>query len=102
MTLSSEGLHVAVLDRGDGDGDGGDDDNDLPLSISPKTSSSDLFFRLLLLLLLSSADAHKEKGVTYDGTSLIINGRRELLFSGSIHYPRSTADVGPLDRIFHF
>ncbi|KAK8626720.1 hypothetical protein V6N13_134352 [Hibiscus sabdariffa] len=26
--------------------------------------------------------------VTYDGRSLIINGRREFVFSGSIHYPR--------------
>lgn len=35
----------------------------------------------------------KKKGVTYDGTSLIINGKRRLLFSGSIHYPRSTPEV---------
>lgn len=35
----------------------------------------------------------KSKGVTYDGTSLIINGKRELLYSGSVHYPRSTPDV---------
>ncbi|XP_038973929.1 beta-galactosidase 11-like [Phoenix dactylifera] len=35
------------------------------------------------------------KGVTYDGRSLIINGRRELLFSGSIHYPRSTPEMWP-------
>ena len=34
-----------------------------------------------------------KKGVTYDGTSLIINGKRELLYSGSVHYPRSTPDV---------
>ncbi|KAB2085479.1 hypothetical protein ES319_A05G400900v1 [Gossypium barbadense] len=31
-----------------------------------------------------------EDYVTYDGRSLIINGQRKLLFSGSIHYPRST------------
>ncbi|KAL7155850.1 hypothetical protein ABFS83_03G103500 [Erythranthe nasuta] len=31
--------------------------------------------------------------VTYDGRSLIINGQRKLLFSGSIHYPRSTPDM---------
>ncbi|RVW51729.1 hypothetical protein CK203_066639 [Vitis vinifera] len=29
------------------------------------------------------------KGVSYDGRPLIVNGKRELLFSGSIHYPRS-------------
>ncbi|CAK9313579.1 unnamed protein product [Citrullus colocynthis] len=34
-------------------------------------------------------------GVTYDGRSLIINGEHKLLFSGSIHYPRSTPDMWP-------
>ncbi|KAK7310538.1 hypothetical protein RJT34_08104 [Clitoria ternatea] len=34
----------------------------------------------------------KAQNVTYDGRSLFINGRREILFSGSIHYPRSTPD----------
>eukprot|EP01018_Ginkgo_biloba_P019616 Gb_41542 [translate_table: standard] len=33
--------------------------------------------------------------VTYDGTSLIINGQRKLLFSGSIHYTRSTPQMWP-------
>ncbi|KZV23197.1 beta-galactosidase 16-like [Dorcoceras hygrometricum] len=33
--------------------------------------------------------------VTYDGRSLIIDGERKLLFSGSIHYPRSTPDMWP-------
>ncbi|KAE8669943.1 Beta-galactosidase 11 [Hibiscus syriacus] len=32
--------------------------------------------------------ANANTGVTYDGRSLIINGKRELVFSGSIHYPR--------------
>ncbi|KAL2329060.1 hypothetical protein Fmac_022487 [Flemingia macrophylla] len=53
----------------------------------------------------SSADVikHKKKPVTYDGRSLIIDGRRELLFSGSIHYPRSTPEMWPeiLDRARH-
>ncbi|TQE01673.1 hypothetical protein C1H46_012737 [Malus baccata] len=31
--------------------------------------------------------------VTYDGRSLIIDGERRLLFSGSIHYPRSTPEM---------
>ncbi|KAL5066527.1 hypothetical protein RYX36_028264 [Vicia faba] len=41
--------------------------------------------------------------VTYDGKSLFVNGRRELLFSGSIHYTRSTPDMWPsiLDRARH-
>ncbi|KAK2995676.1 hypothetical protein RJ640_006136 [Escallonia rubra] len=35
------------------------------------------------------------QNVTYDGRSLIINGQRKILFSGSIHYPRSTPDMWP-------
>ncbi|GKD21240.1 glycoside hydrolase, family 35, partial [Tanacetum coccineum] len=31
--------------------------------------------------------------VTYDKKSLIINGHRRILFSGSIHYPRSTPEM---------
>ncbi|GMH17864.1 hypothetical protein Nepgr_019705 [Nepenthes gracilis] len=31
-------------------------------------------------------------GVSYDGRSLLINGKRELIFSGSIHYPRAQAE----------
>ncbi|KAM0035518.1 putative beta-galactosidase [Helianthus debilis subsp. tardiflorus] len=31
--------------------------------------------------------------VTYDHRSLIINGQRRILISGSIHYPRSTPEV---------
>ncbi|KAG9458938.1 hypothetical protein H6P81_003446 [Aristolochia fimbriata] len=33
--------------------------------------------------------------VSYDGRSLIINGGRSILFSGSIHYPRSTPEMWP-------
>ncbi|KAI5315079.1 hypothetical protein L3X38_044255 [Prunus dulcis] len=33
--------------------------------------------------------------VTYDARSLMINGRRKLFFSGSIHYPRSTVEMWP-------
>ncbi|KAL9354243.1 hypothetical protein Peur_052213 [Populus x canadensis] len=56
-----------------------------------------LLIASLLSLLLTSVIAHgdKKKGVTYDGRSLIINGKRELLFSGSIHYPRSTPEMWP-------
>lgn len=61
--------------------------------------------RIILLALLglfvacTSADGKKEKAkkedkvVTYDGRSLIINGSRELIFAGSIHYPRSPPEV---------
>jgi hypothetical protein len=46
---------------------------------------------LLLLLLLPSLDA--ASNVTYDHRSLIIDGRRRLLISTSIHYPRSVPEV---------
>lgn len=42
--------------------------------------------------------------VTYDGRSVMINGKHEIFFSGSIHYPRSTVDVSflILSSIFIF
>ncbi|KAM2449598.1 hypothetical protein PS1_019684 [Malus domestica] len=55
--------------------------------------------RLLLcsfaLLLMSFACNSDAGDVTYDGRSLIINGERKVLFSGSIHYPRSTPEMWP-------
>lgn len=49
---------------------------------------------LLMLLLLPSLDA--ASNVTYDHRSLIIAGRRRLLISTAIHYPRSVPEVrGP-------
>ncbi|EPS63795.1 beta-galactosidase, partial [Genlisea aurea] len=33
--------------------------------------------------------------VTYDRRALIVDGRRRILISGSIHYPRSTPDMWP-------
>jgi hypothetical protein len=33
--------------------------------------------------------------ITYDRRSLIIDGHREIFFSGSIHYPRSPPDTWP-------
>lgn len=40
--------------------------------------------------------------VTYDKKALIINGQRRILFSGSIHYPRSTPEVLNADNFFCF
>jgi hypothetical protein len=31
--------------------------------------------------------------VTYDGRALILDGARRMLFSGDVHYPRSTPEV---------
>lgn len=61
-----------------------------------------LIFVGLLLAVSASADDNnavasadkKPKPVTYDGRSLIIDGKREILISGSIHYPRSVPEVG--------
>ncbi|KAF9622839.1 hypothetical protein IFM89_034074 [Coptis chinensis] len=41
--------------------------------------------------------------VTYDGRSLLINGKRDLYFSGSIHYPRMPHEMWPkvLDKAKH-
>lgn len=35
------------------------------------------------------------RNVTYDGRSLIVDGQHKILFSGSIHYPRSTPEMWP-------
>ncbi|KAG5547740.1 hypothetical protein RHGRI_013433 [Rhododendron griersonianum] len=55
--------------------------------------------RILGLVLLVGfsvfCSGQSEKSVTYDGRSLIVNGARELLFSGSIHYPRSPPEMWP-------
>ncbi|CAK8540030.1 unnamed protein product [Lathyrus sativus] len=48
-----------------------------------------------VLLTLSEVVRCAEKGVTYDDRSLIINGQRMLLFSGSVHYPRSPPEMWP-------
>ncbi|KAJ8769849.1 hypothetical protein K2173_008931 [Erythroxylum novogranatense] len=51
---------------------------------------------LLLVLQLAVLGGGVHGGnVTYDGRSLIINGQRKILFSGSIHYPRSTPEMWP-------
>ncbi|XP_057787658.1 beta-galactosidase-like [Salvia miltiorrhiza] len=50
-----------------------------------------LVFTALLLLACSSVNAT----VSYDDKSFIINGKRKILVSGSIHYPRSTPEMWP-------
>ncbi|KAM7259720.1 hypothetical protein ACFE04_015461 [Oxalis oulophora] len=58
---------------------------------------------LLFLVYVSIASAGgdddvvvgKKQEVSYDSRSLIIDGKRELLYSGSIHYPRITPDKWP-------
>ncbi|KAG5062218.1 hypothetical protein JHK85_003401 [Glycine max] len=54
------------------------------------TSFSKLFFFFSFLVLCSHV---ARASVTYDRKALLINGQRRILFSGSIHYPRSTPDM---------
>lgn len=48
---------------------------------------------LLLLFLFSWLASACTASVSYDHRSIIINGRKRILISGSIHYPRSTPEV---------
>lgn len=50
---------------------------------------------LLLLLLQLMAAAN----VTYDHRALVIDGKRRVLISGSIHYPRSTPEVNTITTL---
>ncbi|KAL8141206.1 hypothetical protein V2J09_007227 [Rumex salicifolius] len=50
-----------------------------------------LFFYLSFVLLGCSYLV--KSAISYDKKSLIINGKRKILISGSIHYPRSTPDM---------
>ncbi|OIV97003.1 hypothetical protein TanjilG_16852, partial [Lupinus angustifolius] len=52
-----------------------------------------LVMLLVLLTLMEGFGVNAD--VTYDGRSLIIDGQRKILFSGSIHYPRSTPQMWP-------
>ncbi|KAJ6352714.1 hypothetical protein OIU76_001859 [Salix suchowensis] len=51
------------------------------------------FTATLLLLWTTAIGTVRGGNVTYDGRSLIIDGQHKILFSGSIHYPRSTPDM---------
>jgi hypothetical protein len=47
----------------------------------------------LLVLLFTMCERSESANVTYDPIALKINGERQLILSGAIHYPRSTVDV---------
>ncbi|KAJ8490304.1 hypothetical protein OPV22_012025 [Ensete ventricosum] len=68
------------------------------MTVSPETTARSLVSLFLLAAIASTVaanDGGSVRGVTYDSRSLIINGKRELLFSGSVHYPRSTPEMWP-------
>ncbi|RWW01841.1 hypothetical protein GW17_00035092 [Ensete ventricosum] len=51
--------------------------------------------KVALVVVLWASMGARSGDVTYDGRALIINGTRRLLFSGSIHYPRSPPKKWP-------
>ncbi|RAL45629.1 hypothetical protein DM860_009493 [Cuscuta australis] len=51
---------------------------------------------VVIVVLLSSLVCSSVRGsVSYDGRTFVINGKRRILISGSIHYPRSTPEMWP-------
>ncbi|KAL1214573.1 Beta-galactosidase 16 [Cardamine amara subsp. amara] len=54
-----------------------------------------LWNSLAMFILMAVIVVGDAANVTYDGRSLIINGQHKILFSGSIHYPRSTPQMWP-------
>lgn len=50
---------------------------------------------LLITVLFSLACSSVRATVSYDDKAFIINGKRRILISGSIHYPRSTPEMWP-------
>ncbi|KAK2987762.1 hypothetical protein RJ640_016357 [Escallonia rubra] len=52
-------------------------------------------FAVLVLVLAVAATTAFGVNVTYDHRALVIDGKRRVLVSGSIHYPRSTPEMWP-------
>ncbi|KAH6828577.1 beta galactosidase 1 [Perilla frutescens var. hirtella] len=50
---------------------------------------------ILITMLLWVACSSVRATVSYDDKAFIINGKRKILISGSIHYPRSTPEMWP-------
>ncbi|KAJ0591245.1 putative beta-galactosidase [Helianthus annuus] len=61
--------------------------------MAASSGSKWLYLLLCTSLVLLLCIEFTECIVTYDKKSLIINGQRRILFSGSIHYPRSTPQM---------
>jgi hypothetical protein len=56
-----------------------------------EANSASKWFFLCMVLFLSLQMTNC--AVTYDRKAIVINGQRRILFSGSIHYPRSSQNV---------
>ena len=48
---------------------------------------------LFMIVFLSAVTTSFAATVTYDHRALVIDGKRKVLISGAIHYPRSTPQV---------
>lgn len=59
---------------------------------------------LLLVEMITTQHSFTVTGmnVTYDHRAVVIDGKRRVLMSGSIHYPRSTPEVRLDLTEFHF
>ena len=57
-----------------------------------------MFSMLMVGVLITTSFA--AYNVTYDHRALVIDGKRRVLVSGSIHYPRSTPEVSDLIPLF--
>lgn len=57
---------------------------------------------LVLVFWLVTATTSFAATVTYDHRAIVIDGKRRVLISGSIHYPRSTPDVSLIFSFFFF
>ncbi|MFS8016539.1 putative beta-galactosidase [Helianthus anomalus] len=55
-------------------------------------------FLIVWLLVTVTVNVVTAVNVTYDHRALVIDGKRRVLVSGSIHYPRSTPDVSVDDK----
>ncbi|KAG8487542.1 hypothetical protein CXB51_018667 [Gossypium anomalum] len=62
--------------------------------LSSTTTGANMLF-MLWLLFSSWVFSLVSATVSYDSKAIIINGRRRILLSGSIHYPRSTPEMWP-------
>lgn len=61
-----------------------------------------LLLYVFLSVLLTLATTSYGVNVTYDHRALLIDGKRRVLVSGSIHYPRSTVEVCRVCMMFCF
>lgn len=65
--------------------------HEMGMSVMAPLVCNALVVLAVVLGLLGSAGV--EGSVSYDSRAITINGKRRILISGSIHYPRSTPEV---------